>query len=146
MLLVEGHNLTGIRMSEQGEIVNWWDLAGEGSTWGEERLVSQGSDDGSRSRYGLRQGSAIYTSVSVQATLDAHASTLLAESKDPHNMFELSAIDEAPAGFEEYDIGDVVAAELPSYGFGGFRGNIKILGREYDGLGTCKLVVREAGS
>lgn len=144
VLLAEGHNLTDIKMTEQGEIVNWWDLAGEGSTWGEDRLRSEGvSDDGSRSTYGLRQGSAVYASVSTQTTLDSHASTKLAESKNPHNMFEFSAVDEDPAGFEAYDVGDEVACELPGYGFGGFEGSVQVLGREWDGVG-CKLVVREA--
>ena len=144
--LIEGHNLTGIRLIKQGEIVNWWDLAGEGSTWGSDRLVTLGTkDDASRSLYGLRQKSAMYTSVSVQATLDSHASTLLEESKGPHNMLELVAVDELPAGFEAYDVGDCVSVELVGYGFGGMEGSVRIEGREW-GDGVCKLVVREAGS
>lgn len=141
--LIEGSNLTGIRLVKQGNIINWWDLAGEGSTWGSDRLVALGvKDDASRSLYGLRQGNGMYTSVSVQATLDSHASTLLEESKNPHNMLELSAVDEDPAGFEDYEVGDSVRVELPSYGFGGMEGSVKIEGREWTGEGVCKLVVR----
>lgn len=142
--LIEGSNLTGIRLLEQGKIVNAWDVAGEGSTWGSDRLVSAAADTTSRSAYGLRQDASIFGGVSVQATLDSHASTLLAESKGPHNMLELSAADEEPFGFEAYDVGDSVRVQLTSFGFGGFDGMVRILGREYDaGTGMCKLVTRE---
>ena len=73
--LIEGHNVVLERTSlrEQGPIINSWDLAGEGTTWGEERLTSHAEDASSVETYGLREASQIYSDVSVQATLDSNA-------------------------------------------------------------------------
>ena len=143
--LIEGHNLTDIRLKEQGTIVNSWDLAGEGSSWDADvRLLSYKEDLDSIARYGLRQDSKIFSDVSIQGTLDTHAENLLAESKDPHNMLELTAINLVPALFSDYDVGDSVMVQLTSFGFGGFEGLVRVLGREYEAkTDTCKLVVRE---
>ena len=142
--LLEGHNLAAIKLVEQGEIVNWWDCAGSGTGWGNDnRIYSRSQDDVSHGRYGLRQAAKITNDVTVQATLNAHADNLLLESKDPHTMLELEAVDLAPAEFGDYDVGDTVRVILYSYGFDGFDGMVRVEGREYDpAKGTCRLAVR----
>lgn len=144
VVLLEGHNLAGISLLEQGKIVNSWDLAGSGTTWGDDRLMAHEEDAASISAYGFREGSAVYPDTVLQATLDTTAENLLAESKDPHNILQLSAVDKSPAAFASYDVGDCVRVMLHSYGFGGYDHMVKVQTREYDvAAGTCTLVVRE---
>lgn len=143
--LVEDANLAPVRFTEQGEIVNAYYLAGEGTSWGNERLTSEVNDADSISLYGLREKGLVYSDVSVQATLDANGANLLAESKDAHNMMDLTAYNQEPGLFANYDVGDGVQVRLHSAGFGGFEGMVRVMAREYDpGAGTCRLVVRES--
>jgi hypothetical protein len=142
--LIEGANITSARLIEQGTIANKWSVAGRGSSWGDDRITSYAEDADSIAEYGLREDSQVFVSVSLQQTLDEHAVNLLAESKDPHNMLELATIDAEPAGFEAYDVGDSVSVMLPSYGFSGTQGMVRVHAREYEArTGVCKLVVRE---
>lgn len=144
VVLLDGHNAIDPRLTEQGEIVNAWDLAGAGSGWGDDRIYASSNDAASISAYGYRQGSQVFTDVSVQETLDEHAATLLTNYKDPHNMIDLSAVDLAPAAFASYDVGDVVKVSLIRCGFGGFDGSVRVWGREFiPAEGICRLVVRE---
>jgi hypothetical protein len=144
VVLIEGSNLTEQKLLEQGSIINYWDVAGEGNEWGSTRLVSNAQDVTSRSTYGLRQGAAIFSSVSVQTTLDNHATTLLDETKDVHSMVDLSVVNESPALFQDYDVGDSVRVILTTCGFGGFDDMVRIWAREYDPrTGACRLVTRE---
>jgi hypothetical protein len=144
VVLLEGHNLATVKLSEQGTIVNSWDLAGEGTTWGEDRLMSHAQDADSIDEFGFRQDSAVYSDTSNQVTLDGTAASLLAESAQPHNILTLEAADLAPAAFADYDVGDSVRAMLHSYGFGGYDHVVRLLTREYDpAAGTCGLVVQE---
>ena len=53
-------------------------------------------------------GGQIFSDVSIQETLDAHAANNLAESKDPHKMIELGAVNSKPALFADYGLGDSV--------------------------------------
>lgn len=142
--LMEGHNLVdSTRLNEQGSIINWWDMVGAGDGWGPDRMVSNSQDATSQIAYGLRQGGRIYSDVSKQGTLDAHATNALAESKDPYKVIELEASNLAPAGFNSYGVGDSVRVILPSFGFGGTDEQVRILAREFDPKnGTCGLVVR----
>lgn len=145
VVLMDGHNLVDPRLTEQGEIVNAWDLAGAGNGWSaDSRPYSSSNDPASISAYGYRQGNQIFTDVSVQETLDEHAATLLSVYKDPHNMIDLGAVNLAPAAFASYDVGDVVGVRLIQCGFGGFSGSVRVWGREFDpASGVCRLVVRE---
>jgi hypothetical protein len=144
VVLMEGHNLASVKLNEQGPIVNSWDLAGEGTTWGEDRLASHEEDAESIAEYGFRQDSAVYSDTSEQGTLDATAQNLLAESAQPHNVLTLEAVDLAPAAFAAYDVGDGVRVMLHSYGFGGYDHVVRVLTREYDPAGgTCDLVTNE---
>lgn len=138
--LIEGKNLTHIKRTENGPIVNWFDAAGSGSDWGDARLIGHAENTASRSKYGLRQAAGVYSSVSIQATLDAHASNALS---DGLSALELTAIDLEPGLFAQYDLGDSLRVQAPSFGFaGGLDGMVRILGREYTpATGQCKLVV-----
>lgn len=142
--LIEGHNLTDdTKLNEQGPIVNWWDMAGSGNSWGDDRLLSNAVDPASQALFGLRQGSKVYSDVAAQTTLDAHSVNALAQSKDPHKIIELTAQNVGPAGFADYDVGDSVRVTLPSFGFGGLNESVRILAREFDpATGVCGLVVR----
>ena len=131
------------KLNEQGPLVNSWDLVGAGNTWGSERMVSNAQDAPSQNLYGLRQGAQIFSDVSLRETLDAHAANNLAESKPPHKMIELGAVNSKPALFADYGLGDSVRVVLPSFGFGGTDEIVRILAREFDpNSGTCGLVVR----
>jgi len=143
--LVEGQNLAPVRLSEQGEIVNAFYLAGEGNGWGDDRITSEMVDADSVSLYGLREKGVVISDVSVQATLDAHAVNLLAEYGMPHSMLDLIALNLEPGLFANYDVGDGVQVMLHSVGFGGYDHQVRVLSREYDpGGGDCRLVVRES--
>jgi hypothetical protein len=142
--LVDGANLTRVRLIEQGPIVNDWDLAGEGTGWGAERITANEQNTDSINTYGLRQGSKIYADVSIQSTLDTHAVNLLDDSENPYNIFELEVADKEPARFADYDLGDTITLLAPDYGFGGTNTTVRILDRSYDpSSGLCDLVVQE---
>lgn len=144
VVLLEDHNLAGIGLSEQGPIVNYWSVVGQGSTWGDERLVGTAQDADSVAEYGLRESSEANTDTTTQTTLDDVANNLLNTYAWPHNVLTLAAMDLAPAAFAEYDIGDAVRVLLHSFGFGGYDKLVRIIAREYDpGRGVCKLVVQE---
>jgi hypothetical protein len=140
--LVEDVNLTRIRLKEQGPIVNSWAIVGEGTAWGDERPIAYVQNDASISEFGLREGRAIYADTVEMETLQATADNLLAESAWPRVMLELDALDAGPGLFAEYDVGDSVNLSLPSYGFGGYGGMVRILARTFvPARGVCELVV-----
>ena len=142
--LTQGTNLTSVKLIEQGPIVNSWDLAGEGTNWGSERLTANDQNTDSIGLYGLRQGAKVYADVSIQGTLDDHAANLLDDSEDPYNIFELEVADKKPAKFADYDLGDTITLVAPDYGFGGTKTTVRILDRSYDpASGLCDLVVQE---
>jgi len=142
--LLEGHNLIQIELVEQGTIVNSWAIVGEGSTWGDERLVGYAEDADSIAEFGLREDSEVHSDVAEQASLDAIAANRLAGTARPHNMLALEAANLAPAAFSDYDVGDSVRVVLHSYGFGGYDKMVRVIAREYaPSAGTCTLVVRE---
>lgn len=142
--LIQDKNLGRVKLKEQGPIVNSHDVAGEGTGWGSERLTANAQDITSINDYGLREDSRIYGDVSQQGTLDDHVVTSLAKSKDPFNLFTLTALDQEPSGFADYEHGDVVSLIAPDYGFGGTETSIRIMSREFEpGPGVCSLVVQE---
>lgn len=144
VVLQEDVNLTGIRLLEQGTIINWWDAIGEGTSWSDERPMANALDAASIALYDLRQDNEIFPDTKRVATLQASADARLSESKSPHNLWELDAVDLAPARFADYDYGDSVRLLAPSYGFGGSDLMVQVLNREYDARArACKLIVRE---
>lgn len=144
-VLIQGNNLSEVKLSEQGPIINKWVVAGEGTGWGAERLTSTAVDQDSIDTYGLREASRVYGDVKEQGTLDQNAANLLEQTKDPYNIFTLSAVDAEPAKFSAYDIGDTVRLIAPDYGFDGTDTMVRILSREFKpGDGVCDLVVQES--
>lgn len=150
--LVEDRNLTGIKLREQGPIRNdiliaGADTSGEGADgWGEGRITAAASDQASINRWRRRQYGEVFGDVSIQSTLEGHVARLLAEMKEPHNLWSMEADDRLPARFRDYGLGDVVRLQAPSYGVGGTNTRVRLLGRDYrPGKGVCGLVVREGG-
>lgn len=143
--LVEGRNTAAdLVLEEQGSVINQHYAVSEGSTWGPERLVVPARDPESIARYGLRETGKVYPGVSVPSTLEMHTRRVLNTNSSPRRIFSLEVTNHTPGRFGDYDLGDVVACTLPSFGFGGFGGAVRILGREYDpGTEVCKLVVEE---
>lgn len=143
--LLDGANvLDDAVLEEQGPIYNSVAAVGDGQGWGADRLVATATDATSIDQYGLREASLVLSGVTRLETMQAAADTEIANSAQPHNMFTLTALDLVPGRFEDFDVGDVVTAELPRHGFGGFSGNVEILGRTYDPQRhVCPLVVRE---
>ena len=142
--LVQGRNISRIRLSEQGPIINLWDVAGEGTDWDTDRIVSSARNSDSVNAYGLRQGIKIYLDVSTQAALDDHALRLVSDFGNPLNIFELEVVDKEPAQYGDYDLGDTISLLAPDYGFDGTNTTVRILDRSYDPRsGLCSLVVQE---
>jgi hypothetical protein len=145
LALIEGRNTAeGLELQEQGEVINTHYAVGEGSTWGTERLVVAARDTESVARYGLRESGTVYSGVSVQSTLEMHARDVVNTYSEPRKIFSFEVTNNTPARFAEYDLGDVLACKLPSFGFGGFDGTVRVLARECNPqTGVCKLVVEE---
>jgi hypothetical protein len=142
--LIEGHNLTPMRLEQQGPLWNSWDIVGEGTGWGDYRLTAHEENASSISTYGLRQNSAMYPDIKLQATLDSTAAKHVSEEANPHNVWTLEAVNKAPALFSAYDVGDTVKLHSHNFGFGGTNASVKILTREYvPQTDTCRLTVRE---
>ena len=69
---------------------------------------------------------------------------LLDKSQYPYNIFDIVALDEEPAKFADYDVGDTISLLSHSVGFGGIDTTVRILAREYKPVdGVCNLVVQE---
>ena len=150
LLLVEGLNVAQVRLSENGPIVNDWTIAGsdiadgEGDGWGDGRLLASAFDQASISAYGRRQGSEIYEDITVQSTLDSKVANLLKKQKQPVNLYDLIVVDEEPARFRAYGLGDVLTLQAPSVGFEGTNKRVRVVGRDYfPANGTINLVVQE---
>ena len=142
--LIQNKNLGPIKLKEQGPIINSWDVAGEGTTWGIERLTASLQDKNSKDIYGLREDSKVYGDMSLQASLDDSAQTLIDEFKGPYNIFTLNAINKKPAKFSDYDIGDTIRLIAEDYGFDGTDTTVRLFTRTYDPqTGLCELVVKE---
>lgn len=149
--LLEGHNVTDISRTRQGPVFNAVDLAGADTgsdtdnSWGDGRLTARAENGVSIGDIGLREVGFTRPNVDTQATLNAEASTALAEVLKPKNAIVARAINLAPATFASYDVGDSVTAQLFSYGFGGgFSGLVRVEGREFfPNNCTCDLLLRE---
>jgi hypothetical protein len=145
VVLMQGQNVAEATLTEQGPIVNGWVVVGEGTGWGASRPVSTTAPDmTSMSAYGLRENTEIHAGMSLQTSLDATAENLLAESAYPRNILTVSVVNETPARYADYDVGDIVRLMLHSYGFTPYDHLVRVLTREYDPwTGRCTLVVEE---
>jgi len=150
LMLIEGHNVSELRRTEQGPVVNSWDFAGadisgdSSSGWGDGRLTSNAIDLTSALAYGLRQGSSVQSSIKDQTSLNNVAATELSRTKEAWNGIEMKGVDRAPALFAGYDVGDRIPLEAYSYGFDGFEATVRVEGREFfPDTGQLGLLVSE---
>lgn len=145
VFFLEGVNtIADLELEEQGEIVNNYYAIGEGSTWGAERLVVAAQNATSLAKYGLREEAEVFPGVPGQATLEMHAVNKLKLTSEPRKLFSLSVINKKPAAFCDYKLGDLAYCELPSFGFTGFSGIVRVLVREFlPETSQCNLVVEE---
>ena len=143
--LTEGRNTaSGLKLREQGELINSYTAVGEGSTWGPERSVIVAQYQDSIAKYGLMEVGKVHAGVSQQATLEMHARNAINTHAEPRKLFTLPVVDREPAKYAAYDLGDTIRATLPSFGFDGFDGDLRVIGREFDpATGECELVVEE---
>jgi hypothetical protein len=109
--------------------------------------VTIARDSASVAKYGLLEDSTVYSDVSEPATLEMHARNTITQQSEPRRIFTLPVTDDEPGTFGSYDLGDTVKATIPTFGFGGYEGALRILAREYDpATGACNLVVEEQRS
>lgn len=139
-----GETLHVDEFTYQGPIVNQWVIVGKGSLWDETRPVAVRENTDSQARYDLRQESAIISEALEVATCETIATTKLAASREPWVKIVGTVFDVAPASFSAWDVGDIVNAILPEFGFNGTDINVRVFTREYDfATGTCGIVVEE---
>lgn len=143
--IVEGRNAAdGLQLTEQGAVINAHYAVSEGQTWGSERLVVAGRETESIARYGLRETGKVYSGVSMPTTLEMHARNTLRINSRPRRIFNFEVTNNAPGAFGDYGLGDTIRCVLPSFGFDGYDGNVRVMAREYDPQsGRCTLVVEE---
>lgn len=141
--LVEGANVADALLTEQGDVVNRVVVVGSGATWGEREVV-YGVEETSRRQYGLREVALTPQDVSQTVTLDRYADTTIRENAYPHRLADLTVVNQAPAGFGDYDVGDIVTVQLPGYRFDGYDAPMRIVARGYDPrTGVCKVACDE---
>jgi hypothetical protein len=141
--LIEGRNVTEPALTEQGDIVNRVAVAGSGTTWSEREVII-GNEDTSRRRYGLREEALTPSDVTQTSTLSRYAEQELAENAYPHTLASMGVVDLPPARYADYQVGDIVRVQLPSYGFEGYDKAMRITARGYDpSSGACEVVCEE---
>ena len=131
------------KLDEQGPIHNRVIVAGDGQTWGDERLDSISVDTTSQAAYDYREYSE-KQSATVQTTLDANADAILAEVKDPRNVLSVHVTNTAPALYSAYGIGDTVTADLwTGNAEWWYHAAVRVIAREWYPNDTCRLEVQE---
>jgi hypothetical protein len=142
--LLEGHNVTNVRLTKQGPIVNAWWVIGGGSTWGDARAIGYAEDADSIAKYGLREGVETYSEITSKSSLDVIAANRLASTKGPRIRASMDAIDEAPATFASYGVGDTVRCILHDKDFAGYDHMVRVTARQYrPNENVCGLIVEE---
>lgn len=142
--LVEGANVVAARLRDVDSIVNSLRGATDGSGWGDaDRLYGSAISNESAALHDLREGFQAIK-VAEQSALDAALRVNLAELEWPTRVVALQVTNRAPGEFREYDLGDAVTVSLPTYGFGGTRGQFEVRAREFfPDEDVCDLVVEE---
>jgi len=143
--LIHGVNVSAGALDEQGTIANHIIVVGEGQDWDADRPTAIADDLESQDRYGYREHVVILTDIGDIPTLQATADALLVEMAYPRNRITLSATNQVPALYSEYDVGDIVWAELflDSVGWH-FDAAVRVLAREWDAnTDSCTLEVEE---
>ena len=143
VLLCEGANIASGTLSEQGEIVNRVAVVGTGSTWGEREVV-YGVEETSRRTYGLRERMIAPSDVSLPTTLYRYADNAIRDDAYPHRLATLVVANVPPSRYADYDVGDIVRVNMPSYGFDGYDAPMRVIARGYDpASGECEVVCDE---
>lgn len=142
VLLVEDRNVEPPVLDEQGTIANRVILVGEGATWGAERLDVLSEDPASRDEYGYREHAEVQAGVTEEATLQANADEMVAEMAWPRERLTLTALNQPPATFGQYDVGDVVRVQaFLKCAEWAYDGSVRIIAREWTPDGRCRLEV-----
>ncbi|MHA1962654.1 MAG: hypothetical protein ACW99U_20880 [Candidatus Thorarchaeota archaeon] len=142
--LVEGANVKSAVLKEVGPIINSQTTVGKGTDWGDDRLTSTSLSQISIDEFGLRQEVSIYSSETLQSSLDIWADIALLDTLVPYNAYMLDVLDEDPGEFRAYGVGDDVTLSLPNYGFGGTDAVVRVIAREYKPAeGQALLIVQE---
>jgi len=143
--LEEGRNVTGEpQLDRQGPLHNRILLAGEGTTWGDDRITSVTLDQESVNEYDYREY-AEKQDVVNQSTLDANSEALLDEFRQPHNAITLPGVMSVPpADFGDYGVGDIVtvSAFLASPHWY-YEQAARVIAREWQPDNTCRVEVVE---
>jgi hypothetical protein len=142
LVLIDGHNVGQVVLDEQGPLASHVRLAGEGSTWGDERPTSEAVNTATRDQYGYREYAEVQSGVKVQATLDANVEALLAAYATPHEAYSLrDALNRAPALWADYDVGDTLALQAFPDTLWAVEDTIQVVAREWRPDGLCQLEV-----
>lgn len=141
---LEGQNIVDATFTQNGTILNSFDIIGRGSNWEDDRPTSHHEDTDSIALYDYRQTSEIFSEASEPSTLNNIGVTKLDYHKTPKNRVCLKAVDKLPARFSTYQTGDIVSISLENFGFNGYEADIRVWTREYDLKGGfCNLMVEE---
>jgi hypothetical protein len=141
--LVDGRNITNVVVEEQGPIYNHWYIVGAGNSW-YTRYIAEARDALSANLYRLREQSEIQSQVSSSFMLHSIAEQRLQNNSEPAVSIPLTALNQPPAYFADYDIGDSLPIDAAWAGFTGLNGRVRVLGREYaPHSGVCNLIVEE---
>ena len=141
--LVDGQNVHQPTLDEQGTIASRVICVGEGTTWGPDRTLYVAEDSDSRQSYGYREYAEVQTGVAIASTLEANAKAILDEKRNPATMITLHASNQAPGLFEDYDIGDIVGADLFDSDEWSHSANVRVLAREWFPGQPCRVEVEE---
>ena len=144
--LIEGENLQRAHYNEQGVIGNRITLYGQGSTWDSTRPNAVEEDADSQADYGLRQYKTVRADLKTQGELNAAAPVILDDMKYFKRRLDLIVIDEGPAGFADYDIGDIAAVQcfLRGSPLWHINESRRIIGRTWQQDNTCRLITEAA--
>lgn len=118
LALVESYNLMDISsmLRTRGKIENeLWGYGNGAST--NDRATAIALDTDSRSRYGLRQGSRVYSDYSEPGAVRAAVQSELNKVREARRVFKLSALDEGQT-FEHIRIGNTHPLSAWSIGWG----------------------------
>lgn len=144
ILLVENRNAQIASLDWQGPVYNRITLAGEGSTWDDNRMTVTDEDVESHGIYGLREYSEVQSGKVSEATLTANAAALVTLYCQPKKRIGLIAMDRAPAEFANYDIGDVVRVQaFQQWADWALDDSFRIIAREWRPDNMCALEVEE---
>lgn len=144
--LIEGENAGDIEYREMDRIYNRIYVPGAGSSWGDERAVGLASNSDSQSEFDFREFSQTQSNVTGEAALADIAEAQLQQTKNPRVRLTLTATDESPGNFADYDIGDVVKVTTNNLGGDawGKIGNYRLRSRRWNTDNTCSCTLDEA--